>query len=267
MLLVEMKFICSGKPSLLVAALPSSLVAVVGHCVVSSRILSVPARQRKDLIFYRHSLIQSLDCTLILSKTRVCTVESNSPVLQSHLFWNNEGITATYVYRGRNSPPQGALLSQPFLHVLSEGIRPLSPWGRRPRLVAWTANETRPEAAGRECYVDHPLLIIGDVMDLFRPPLWCSGQSSWLQIQRSGYDFRRYQIFWEVVGLARRPLSLASTAEELLGRESSGSCLEIRDYGLRDPPRWPRDTSLCVKAGTNFADNRRSLGGYSSFAD
>jgi hypothetical protein len=30
-----------------------------------------------------------------------------------------------------------------------------------------------------------------------RPPLWSSGQSSWLQILRSGFDSRRYQIFWE----------------------------------------------------------------------
>jgi hypothetical protein len=30
-----------------------------------------------------------------------------------------------------------------------------------------------------------------------RPPLWYSGQSSWLQIQRSGFDSRRYQIFSE----------------------------------------------------------------------
>jgi hypothetical protein len=28
-----------------------------------------------------------------------------------------------------------------------------------------------------------------------RPPLWSSGQSSWLQIQRPGYDSQRYQIF------------------------------------------------------------------------
>jgi hypothetical protein len=28
-----------------------------------------------------------------------------------------------------------------------------------------------------------------------RPPLWSSGQSSWLLTQRSGFDFRRYQIF------------------------------------------------------------------------
>jgi hypothetical protein len=27
-----------------------------------------------------------------------------------------------------------------------------------------------------------------------RPPLWTSNQSSWLQIQRSGFDYRRYQI-------------------------------------------------------------------------
>jgi hypothetical protein len=39
-----------------------------------------------------------------------------------------------------------------------------------------------------------------------------------LQIQGSGFDSRRYHIFWEVVGLERGPLSLVSTIEELLGR-------------------------------------------------
>jgi hypothetical protein len=53
---------------------------------------------------------------------------------------------------------------------------------------------------------------------------------------------RRYQIFWEVVGLQRGPLSLVSTIEDLLGRKSSGSGLEIREYGCRDPSRWPRGT-------------------------
>jgi hypothetical protein len=38
-------------------------------------------------------------------------------------------------------------------------------------------------------------------------------KSSWLQIQRSGFDFRSYQIFWEVVGLERGPLNLVSTTE------------------------------------------------------
>jgi hypothetical protein len=62
---------------------------------------------------------------------------------------------------------------------------------------------------------------------------WSSVQSSWLQIQRSGFDSRRYQIFREVVGLERSPLSLVSTIQELLGRKSSGSTLENRDYGRR----------------------------------
>jgi hypothetical protein len=53
----------------------------------------------------------------------------------------------------------------------------------------------------------------------FGPPVWSSGQSSWLQIQRSGFDSQPYQIFWEVVGLERGPLSLVSTTEELLDRK------------------------------------------------
>jgi hypothetical protein len=40
-----------------------------------------------------------------------------------------------------------------------------------------------------------------------RPPQWSSGQIYWLQIQRSGFYSRRYQIFWELVGLE---LSLVS---------------------------------------------------------
>jgi hypothetical protein len=45
---------------------------------------------------------------------------------------------------------------------------------------------------------------------LLLPPLWSSGKSSWLQIQRSGFDSRCYQIFWEVVGLERGSLSLVA---------------------------------------------------------
>jgi hypothetical protein len=65
-----------------------------------------------------------------------------------------------------------------------------------------------------------------------RPPLWSSGQSSWLQIQRSGFDLRRYQILWKVVGLERGPL-----IEELLEKKkSSGSGLKNRDYDCRGTP-------------------------------
>jgi hypothetical protein len=50
-----------------------------------------------------------------------------------------------------------------------------------------------------------------------RPPLWSSGQSSWLQIRRPGFDSRHYEK--KVVGLERGPLSLVSTTEELLDKK------------------------------------------------
>jgi hypothetical protein len=83
----------------------------------------------------------------------------------------------------------------------------------------------------------------------------------WLQNERSGFDSRSYQIFWEVVGLEQGPLSLVSTTEELLQRKSSGFGLENREYDRRYPPRWLRDTPLSAKVGTNLANKRRSLGG------
>jgi hypothetical protein len=62
-------------------------------------------------------------------------------------------------------------------------------------------------------------------------------------------------------------LSLVSTIEDPLGRISSGSGLEIRKYGLRDPSHWPRVTLYLKKIGTNFADKRRSPDRYSLLAD
>jgi hypothetical protein len=44
-----------------------------------------------------------------------------------------------------------------------------------------------------------------------------------------GFDSRPYQMFCEVGGLERGPLSLVRTIEELLGGKSSGSGLENRD--------------------------------------
>jgi hypothetical protein len=61
------------------------------------------------------------------------------------------------------------------------------------------------------------------------PPLWSSGQGSWLKIQRSGFNSRCYQIFWEVVVLKRGPLSLVRIIEELF-QGNSGSGLENRNW-------------------------------------
>jgi hypothetical protein len=70
------------------------------------------------------------------------------------------------------------------------------------------------------------------------PPLWSSGQRSWLQIRRSQVRSRALQEK-KSSGLERGPLSLVSTTEELLGRNSSGSGLESREYGSRVSSRWP----------------------------
>jgi hypothetical protein len=68
-------------------------------------------------------------------------------------------------------------------------------------------------------------------------------------------------MFWQVVSLERCPLSPVSTLEELLGRNSSGSCLEIREYDRGDPLRWPRDNLYPQKlALTSPKSGGRSVG-------
>jgi hypothetical protein len=81
-------------------------------------------------------------------------------------------------------------------------------------------------------------------MRMSGPPLWSNGQSSWLQIQRSGLDSRRYLIFWEVVGSNGAHSASWVQLRSYLGekKKSSGSGLEIREYGRRDPSCWPRGT-------------------------
>jgi hypothetical protein len=64
--------------------------------------------------------------------------------------------------------------------------------------------------------------------------MWSSCQSSWLHIH---VRFPALSDFLE-----RGTLSLVSTTEELLGRNSSGSGLESREYGRRDSSRLPRGT-------------------------
>jgi hypothetical protein len=69
------------------------------------------------------------------------------------------------------------------------------------------------------------------------------------------------------VDLERGALSLVSTVEELPERKSSGSCLEIREYGHRGYVTLATWHPLYAKVETNFADKRRSLRRYSSLAD
>jgi hypothetical protein len=75
-----------------------------------------------------------------------------------------------------------------------------------------------------------------------------------------GFDSRLYQIFWEGVGLERGPLSLVSTIEELLGRNSTGSGLENGDYGVGIYCADHATPSICKKlALTSQTSGGRSV--------
>jgi hypothetical protein len=52
------------------------------------------------------------------------------------------------------------------------------------------------------------------------------------------HSFKWFVAYKYVLG----SLNLVSTIEELLGRKGSSSSLENREYRIRDPSRWPRDT-------------------------
>jgi hypothetical protein len=75
------------------------------------------------------------------------------------------------------------------------------------------------------------------------PPLWYSGQSSWLQIQGSRVRFP---------GTTRKKRSGSGTGSTqprecnwgATWKKSSGSFRENREYGRRDPSRRPRGTCI-----------------------
>jgi hypothetical protein len=64
-----------------------------------------------------------------------------------------------------------------------------------------------------------------------------------------GFDFRHYQIFWEVVGLERGPRSLVIITEELLEWKSSGS-----------RPRKSRLTAVGIRCTDHAAPSIRKSG-------
>jgi hypothetical protein len=80
-----------------------------------------------------------------------------------------------------------------------------------------------------------------EIMGKSLSPLWSCGQSSWLQNQRSGFDARHYQIFWEVVGQERGPqpreYNWRATWKKYQRLRSRN-----REYGRGDPLRLPLET-------------------------
>jgi hypothetical protein len=109
--------------------------------------------------------------------------------------------------------------------------------------------------------------IFVDHIQLNSAPLWSSDQIFCIHIERSTFDSRSYQIFWEVVGLEWGPLSLMGTTEGLLGRNSSDWGLESREYGRGNPLRWLRNTVYHQMLALTSRNCDGYLGRCSSLAD
>jgi hypothetical protein len=101
---------------------------------------------------------------------------------------------------------------------------------------------------------------LGGWMQL-QPHVWSSGQSTWLQIQRSRVLFPALPDFLKssVSGTGStqpREYNWGAT-----WYKSSGSCLETREYGRRDPSRWSRGTLYPQNfAITSLTSGGRSVG-------
>jgi hypothetical protein len=99
------------------------------------------------------------------------------------------------------------------------------------------------------------------LLSVFRPPLWFSSQSSWLQIQRPGFHSRRYLIFWEVVCVEGGPLSLVSTIKSY-SKEKVAAPVWKTDITAVRFRRADHSTTLCKQnlALTSPTSGGRSVG-------
>jgi hypothetical protein len=81
-----------------------------------------------------------------------------------------------------------------------------------------------------------------------------------------GFDSRRYQIFWEVVGQERGLLTLVRITEEVLESRSSGfGSRKLRLTAVEI--RCADHTTPSIRKSCHYADERLSLGRCSSLAD
>jgi hypothetical protein len=107
--------------------------------------------------------------------------------------------------------------------------------------------------SGELGHMQVPNEIIYNFVGNWRPPMWSSGQSSWLQIRRPEFDSRHYQNKKKVV--------VWNGVHSASWVQLRSYCLENREYGRREPSRWPRGTLYPQKlAITSPRSGGRSVG-------
>jgi hypothetical protein len=97
---------------------------------------------------------------------------------------------------------------------------------------------------------------ISQVIHSLWPPLWSSGQSSWLLTQRSWLRFPALPKFLCSSG--------SGTASTQHCEDKWGATRKLRLTTMGDPPSWLRD--IPQKLALNFADKWRSLSRYTSLS-
>jgi hypothetical protein len=118
----------------------------------------------------------------------ICYVEESRPLLWSsgQSSWLHNGDVLCFLW-GKNWI---------YVYYVEESRPPLWSSGQSSWLQNWDVL----------CFLWSTSWIYICYVEEGRTTLWSCGRSCWLQIQRSGFDLRRYQIFWEAVGLERGPL-------------------------------------------------------------
>jgi hypothetical protein len=113
------------------------------------------------------------------------------------------------------------------------------------------------------CLTQYPVIPSGCIYKSFVPllPLWYSGQSSWLQMQRSRVQFPALPDFLRSSSSETGSTQPREDDWDLLEWKGSGSGLENQNSRPWNPLRWPRDTLYLQKfALTSPTSGGRSVG-------